>query len=259
MHTKLLPTTLILLATLSCNAQTGATNPWPTIGSIPPPAGYHRQALTGNAFGSWLRNIPLKKDRTVYLFDGRPKRNQDAQFAVLDISVGHSDLQQCADAVMRLRAEFLYAGREWKAIDFYTEQGVRLNYGQWTGQHPNTRTGFDAYLIKVFTWCSTRTLEKQLIPKNLREIMPGDVLIKGGAPGHAMTVMDVAEDAEGRRLYLLAQSYMPAQDIHLVRNPAEPAISPWYRADPGQSTIETPEWIFTINQLRTWPSPPAKP
>ena len=266
MKTKLLSTTLIVLTIFSCNAQTGAPNPWPAIGSIPPPTGYHRPVLTGNPFGAWLRGIPLKRDRTVYLYNGQPKRNQDAQFAVLDISVGNADLQQCADAVMRLRAEFLYAGKEWKAIDFYTEQGIRLNYGQWIRQHPITRAGFDQYLTKVFTYCSTRTLEKQLTPKSLREIAAGDVLIKGGAPGHAMIVVDVAEDAQGRRVYLLAQSYMPAQDIHLVRNPTEPAISPWYRADLGQRTgetaqmtIETPEWTFTTNQLRTWPAPPAKP
>jgi hypothetical protein len=68
-----------------------------------------------------------------------------------------------------------------------------------------------------------------------------------------MIVMDVAEDKDGHRLYLLAQSYMPAQDIHIVKNPADPAISPWFRADPAQALVETPEWTFTTNQLRTWP------
>ena len=63
----------------------------------------------------------------------RPKQDQDAQFAVLDVSVGHEDLQQCADAVMRLRAEFLYAAGNFEAIDFYTEQGIRLNFREWAG------------------------------------------------------------------------------------------------------------------------------
>jgi len=47
-------------------------------------------------------------------------------------------------------------------------------------------------------------------------IEPGDVMIRAGSPGHAMLVVDVAEDERGRRIYLLAQSYMPAQDIHIV-------------------------------------------
>ena len=60
--------------------------------------------MVRETFGAWLRSVPLKKNLTVYLYNGVPKRNQEAQFAVLDVSVGHEDLQQCADAVMRLRA-----------------------------------------------------------------------------------------------------------------------------------------------------------
>lgn len=69
-----------------------------------------RRAIIGwpgeaGSFGAWLRTLPLKKGTTVYLYNGRPKENQDAQFAVVDISVGQEDLQQCADAVMRLHAQ----------------------------------------------------------------------------------------------------------------------------------------------------------
>jgi len=229
-------------------------NPYPTIGAIPLPPGYHRLPADHDPFTAWLRTVNLKKNRTVYLFDGTPKRNQSAQFAVLDISVGHADLQQCADAVMRLRAEYYYATHDLDNIDFHTEQGVRLNFRQWADHYGNTRASFNNYLNKVFTWCGTHTLEKQLVTRPLGSIRAGDVLIKGGFPGHAMIVMDVAEDAKGNRIYLLAQSYMPAQDIHVVVNPTDPGLSPWYAADTTQGLIETPEWTFTTNQLRTWPA-----
>jgi hypothetical protein len=230
----------------------GGTNPYPTIGAIPLPTGFHRISAPERSFCTWLRNVPLKKDRTVYLFDGTPKRNQDAQFAVLDISVGHTDLQQCADAVMRLRAEYLYASGDLQKIEFKTGQGVRLNFLEWcTGDRARRR--FDRYLKRVFEYCGTWSLERQLRLRHLDAISAGDVLIKGGFPGHAMLVVDIAEDGSGHRIYLLAQSYMPAQDIHIVRNLAEPGISPWYRADPAETQIETPEWTFTTNQLRTWP------
>jgi len=246
---------LLLLTALATACQSQSFNPYPAIGAIPVPAGYHRLPATTNSFAAWLRQIALKKDRTVHLFDGTPKRYQGAQFAVLDISVGHTDLQQCADAVMRLRAEYLYKGHDLAAIDFYTEQGTRLNFLEWTQHHPSTsgRALFDAYLTKVFMYCSTRTLEKQLLPKPLDKIDPGDVLIKGGAPGHAMIVIDVAEDAGGRRIYLLAQSYMPAQEMHIVNNPGDNGLSPWYRANYSSAgVIDTPEWTFTTNQLRSW-------
>ncbi len=249
-------------------------NPYPAIGAIPVPPGFHRLPADKAPFTDWLRKVQLKKDKTVYLYNGSPKRNQNAQFAVLDISVGHQDLQQCADAVMRLRAEFLYAARRFFNIDFYTEQGVRLNFQEWAngervrlngsrlerytlpgGDHYcDNRACFDDYLTTVFTYCGTRSLEKQLVSIPLGQLTPGDVFIKGGSPGHAMLVVDAAEDEHGHRIYLLAQSYMPAQDIHIVNDPTDPALSPWYRADPAGTVLETPEYTFTINQLRTWPS-----
>jgi len=252
MPTPTLPSMLLLAMVCHCQS----SNPYATVAAIPLPAGYHRLPADTGSFAAWLRAIALKRSRTVYLFDGTPKRYQGAQFAVLDISIGTTDLQQCADAVMRLRAEYCYANHDLAGIDFYTEQGVRLNFLEWSRHHPGSggRASFDAYLAKVFMYCSTRTLEKQLHPKSPGRVSPGDVWIKGGAPGHAMIVMDVAEDAAGHRIYLLAQSYMPAQDIHLVKNPADAGLSPWYTADSTQNMLETPEWTFKTNQLRTWAS-----
>ncbi len=59
-------------------------------------------------------NIPLlMDDAPVLLYNGNPKARQDVHAAVLDLSVGTRDLQQCADAVIRLRAEYLIeSGRE---------------------------------------------------------------------------------------------------------------------------------------------------
>ena len=228
------------------------TNPYAKIGLIPLPPGYHRVSVDHDPFTNWLRALPLKKDRTVYLFDGTPKRNQEAQFAVLDISVGKADLQQCADAVMRLRAEYLYATHDKVNIVFYTEKGTRLNFVEWANGD-DSRFSFDNYLTNVFTWCGTHTLEKQLVLKNIEKVDGGDVFIKGRAPGHAMIVVDVAENDKDQRIFLLAQSYMPAQDIHIVKNPGDAGLSPWYTADSAQRLVETPEWTFEVNQLRTWP------
>ena len=127
---------LIFMLTRACRTGAQPLNPYPAIGSVPAPAGYHRIPCASISFAGWRRNVPPKKDRTVYLFNGSPKRNQDTQFAVLDISVGCQDLRQCADAVMRLRAEYLYAPNAPGSIAFYTEQGRRLHFGEWQRQHP---------------------------------------------------------------------------------------------------------------------------
>ena len=216
------------------------------IDQIPLPEGYYRTQADASSFTAWLRKLQLKTDNTVYLFDGRKKVNQSAQFAVLDISVGKKDLQQCADAVMRLRAEYKFAQKDFNKILFVDNQGT-----QYLLKEPYTRVNFDTYLERVFGMCGTASLSKQLTPTNMKDISPGDVLIRGGFPGHAVIVMDVAANSEGKKIYLLAQSYMPAQDIHVLNDPTNKKISPWYQVNEAEK-IETPEYIFTKNELKKW-------
>jgi hypothetical protein len=217
------------------------------VGDIPLPAGYRRADASSGSFGKWLRALTLKEDRTVHLYNGQPKANQSAQFAVIDIPVGRKDLQQCADAVMRMRAEYLRDMGRMEEIVFYDNLSRAYRPGRQTD-----RAAFEAYMEKVFMWCGTLSLEKQLKsvadPQDLR---PGDVFIKGGSPGHAVMVMDMALSASGKKIFLLAQSYMPAQDIHILRNPAKSASDPWYDLS-SAGALQTPEWTFRFEQRKRW-------
>lgn len=221
-------------------------NPHANIGAIPVPKGFTRTVNNEDGFAGWLRAVALKTDQTVYLFNGTKKENQSAQFAVLDVSTGTSDLQQCADAVMRLRAEFLFARERFGDIRFTDNEGTTYAFSA-----PFTRNHFDQYLKTVFGMCGSASLSKQLHSKPLSTIQPGDVLIRGGFPGHTVMVMDVAKDPVGNTVYLIAQSYMPAQDIHLLKNPTDAQLSPWYRVT-NETLIETPEYIFHNNELKGW-------
>ncbi len=224
-------------------------NPVKTIADILLPPGFKRIIAAPGSFAAWLRMLSLKKDKTVYLYNGDRKKNQSAQFAVVDISVGSKDLQQCADAVIRMRAEYLYSHHRFAEIDFTDNNQIHYRITDNT-----SRNEFNQYLEQVFSRCGTLSLSRQLDAVNdFTSVEPGNVLIKGGSPGHAMMVMDVAVDGSGRKIYLLAQSYMPAQDIHIVVNPANRALSPWYEV--RDSFIPTPEWSFETSQLKKWPVP----
>jgi hypothetical protein len=219
-----------------------------TIGQISLPDGYSRIVFADNSFGNWFRQVGLKKDKTVYLFDGTKKRNQLAQYTVVDMARSSKDLQQCADVVMRMRAEYLFYKKQYDSIWFSDYAGKKY---QW--KKSDNRLQFEKYLENVFGWCGSASLEKQLKPvQHFSDIQVGDVLVKGGFPGHAMIVADMAINNEGEKLYLLMQGYMPAQDIHIVINPSNSAISPWYEVDTEEQKIETPEWEFYKNQLRRW-------
>ena len=69
-------------------------------------------------------------------------------------------------------------------------------------------------------FCGSVSLSRELKTKsNIHEIQAGDVFIKGGTPGHAEIVLDVAVNKKtGKKIFLLAQSYMPAQEIHILKS-----------------------------------------
>ncbi len=223
-----------------------ATAEFTYVKSIALPDGFKRVLLPKESFGAWLRGIYLKKDKTVYLYNGTAKNNQSAQFAVLNISVGNKNLQQCADAVMRLRAEYLFYQQDFGNISFTDNEG-----GVYQFDAPYTQKRLALYLKKVFAMCGTASLSKQLLKVNMVKMQVGDVLIKGGFPGHAVIVMDMAENDDGEKIYLLAQSYMPAQDIHILKNPSDESASPWYSLNKNED-IFTPEYHFNRDQLKTW-------
>ena len=220
-------------------------NPYDSIGDIPLPTGYKR--ISRDEFAVYLRKQKLKKDRTVYLYNGSPKRNQLAQFAVLNLSTGDRDLQQCADAVMRLRSDYLFSSGQYIAILFRDNNGKAIPF-----QQPFTHANLSRYQQQVFGLCGSASLSKQLKAiTDFSTIQPGDVLIRGGFPGHAVIVMDVAENEEGEKIYLLAQGYMPAQDMHVLLNPEDEVLSPWYKVN-SDETIITPEYLFRRNELKRW-------
>jgi hypothetical protein len=148
---------------------------------------------------------------------------------------------------MRLRAEYLYAQKKYADIAFMDYSG---KWYKWPGAA--NRPAFDNYLNNVFGWCGSASLEKQLKPvADLSNITAGDVFVMGGFPGHAMLVTDVAVNDKGKKVFMLAQGYQPAQDIHIVINPLNTRLSPWYEVNDEQKII-TPEWIFYRNKLRRW-------
>lgn len=234
------------------------------VGEIPLPTGYKRISTT--AFGSWLRQIPLKSDKTVYLYNGQPKRNQQVQYAVLNISRGDKDLQQCADAVIRLYAEYYYSSHQPDKIKFHATDGTLMDYASYTKGYRFLLKGnrlqkqlvakpgdspalFQAYLETLFSYAGTLSLSKELVAvRDTRSLKQGDIFIRGGSPGHAVIVVDVAVNAAGEKIFLLAQSYMPAQDIHILQHP-EGGNSPWYQVK-ASGALATPEWSFDWSELK---------
>lgn len=264
---------LTIVCFSACNSQTshlsilsGTT----IVSRFNTPDGFIRMPENGYSFSTFLGNFPLKKSGTkVLLYNGNEKNRQDVHEAVLDIDVGTKDLQQCADAVMRLRAEYLYKTKQYDKLHFNFTNGFKAEFSKWSkgyrikikgnntawylGAKPSDdEKAFKSFLEIVFSYAGTLSLSKELIKKSIKDVAAGDVFLVGGSPGHAVIVMDVAMNVAGtERVFCIAQSYMPAQNIHVLKNPNNSKLSPWYKLKEGE-TLETPEWDFPPNSLYTF-------
>lgn len=240
------------------------------INRIPTPEGFQRILAEPDSYGYWLRHIPLKEGvPKVLLYNKEEKWNQNAHVAVLDLDVDQRNLQQCADAVMRLKAEYHYQKDDFRNIHFKYTSGDNIPFSKWAlGKKPlvagrdvvwnscstcnESYSSFRKYMLSIFNYAGTASLEKELSPKEWAAIQIGDVVINGGSPGHAVIVLDVAIDINtDEKIFLLAQSYMPAQESHILKNPNNSNIGPWYSvSDIGNGPLDTPEWSFTNSSLR---------
>jgi len=218
---------------------------------IAPPPGFERVSVLPDSWAAWLRGLPLKPaNEPVLLYTGAPKWRQGVHAAVINIDVGKRDLQQCADAIMRLRGEWLFAAGRKKEIAFNYTNGKRRRFAS---RRKHDYASFKKYMTLVFAYAGTYSLERELksVPRNDMQI--GDVFIKGGFPGHAVLVADmVTNPATGEKRFLLIQSFMPAQEMHVLKNPAARDGSPWYPAA-FTGGLVTPEWTFPEGALRRWP------
>jgi hypothetical protein len=230
-----------------------------------PPEGFERSGEEADSFGEYLRKLPLKPHGSkVKFYDGRTKAG-GSYLAVLDIDTGSRDLQQCADSVIRLRAEYLYGKKLYEKIHFNFTSGFRADYGRWMegyriavrgndavwvkkAEYSDDYASFRKYLDIVYAYAGTLSLSKELKSVPAEELRAGDVFIQGGSPGHAVIVLDTVENGRGGRLFMLAQGYMPAQDIHILENPGSDDPSPWYDCNFGDA-LETPDWTFERGQL----------
>ncbi|MDD7403576.1 MAG: DUF4846 domain-containing protein [Butyribacter sp.] len=231
------------------------------------PEGYTRTEEKDDSLGTFLRTYKLKKDGSpVLLYDGTEKGNQNAHAAIFKLPIEKEDLQQCADSVMRVFGEYYYSKGDYQKIQFTLGGGFVANFSKWSQGYGISVSGdnlvwnsstandtsyasFQKFMRMVFAYSGTMNLEEDSKKITLDEIQIGDIFIKGGSPGHVVMVVDLCTDENGKKAFLLAQGYMPAQEFHVIKNPLHEE-NPWYYQEEIQYPLHTAEYTFDKGALR---------
>ena len=230
------------------------------------PEGYHRTRAGKDSLEAFLREYPLKKDGSpVRCYNGKKKTNQNAHAAVFRLPIEEEDLQQCADSIMRVYAEYYWSIGHYDKIAFHFVDGFLAQYSKWrqgyriqtgnsgtswvkSASEDSSYEAFQKYMRIVFSYAGTLSMEEESSPIRLSKIRTGDILIKGGSPGHVVMVVDVCKKKDGGKAFLLAQGYMPAQEFHLLKNPLHEE-DPWYYQEEVAWPLVTPEYTFQKGSL----------
>lgn len=229
--------------------------------------GFERVEVGKDSFAEFLRNQRLKPyGEKVLYYHGGEKTSKGVYDSVIDVEIGDRDLHQCADAIMLLRAEYLYSIGAYDEIGFNFVSGFKAEYKMWmegyrikvegnnvsyykATQPSNTYESFRKFMDMVFAYSGTLSLERELERVEIADVKIGDIFIIGGSPGHAVIIVDMAVNDANEKIFILAQSYMPAQQTQILINPMDRTISPWYSLKDKEKLI-TPEWTFKLNELR---------
>jgi hypothetical protein len=211
---------------------------------------------------SFLQNLPVSEG-PILDYRGRKIADQEKHFAIVNYDVGHSDLQQCADALIRLRSEWLFAQKLFDRIGFHFVNGRYYSWNEYCrGWKPVMRNSklqmvkgkpddrshrsLRNYLDIVYTYASTISLAREL--KDAKDYETGTVVISAGSPGHCFIIVDESKDASGKKVFKLVEGYMPAQSIYVLRNMESAAPSPWHHLSHG--VIRTASYTFSNYQLK---------
>jgi len=236
--------------------------PFPTLTTLESrfdvPDGYTRVPVVPGSYEGWLRKLPIRMDRTdVLAYNGKPLARPSA--AVVFLDVGNRDLMQCADSIIRLDAEYLWAtGRadeagyrftsgdlsrwaDWKAGErFIVSRTVKRESGE---PRSSSHTSYRKWLDLIFMYAGTSSLARDApTPPDDQPVSAGDFFVAPGFPGHAVIVLDVAVNIDGERVGLVGQGFMPAEDVHVLES-TRAVDGHWFPLPAAAGDqLSTPSW-----------------
>lgn len=214
------------------------------------PEGFTKVEVEEGSFAEYLRNLPLKPYTDCALLWDKTINDSAPWHGVIKQDICDQNTQQCVDTVIRLWAEYLFANERYEEIsfDFFTTPVFHCDFVTWaSGQrvkivnnkpiwYENENVQKDdysyenltKYLEYVYMYANTNSYKMQTTKISYDDLSIGDMIIAvsselnkanpdlGASLGHAMIIVDMAVNAEGEKVYLIAEGNTPATQPYII-------------------------------------------
>jgi len=192
--------------------------------SIPVPETYERVKYPNGSFSNYLQNLPLKTENKVSSFKKQDLSHWYPIFAVIyKPLLFQDDLEQCADFTMRLWADFHKDTNQLDSLYLFNYAGTKFHFKE-------SKLTYLKFLRKAFASSNSYSIKKGAKEISYKELIPGDLFVQNetGGIGHVSMILDHAKSKSQEDLYLIGFSFMPAQEMHIEKSPANRGKAGWF-------------------------------
>ena len=224
---------------------------------ITTPKGYKRIQAESATFAAYLRSrlllatgSPVKDCRGCIKKSGK----DTTVVAVVDYPIKGKKLEQCMDIIQRIWPEYLWVQHRPDKIYFYLPGGFLLKWKDWKeGFRPqyhgitvrlikntepdSSRKTFEKYLWEIFYRSNTQTAYFAYPKVEPENVQIGYFVVKKGKRGHAVLIVDMAEDSLGKKIALIGHGDTPACQFSLLNYKKE---NHWFPIDPKDEYLPLP-------------------
>lgn len=201
-----------------------------------PPHGFNRLKVNKNSFAAYLRDLPVLKD-SINVLDFKNRiwiKSSDSTLAgVVPIDISGKRLWQCMDILIRMHADYLDKS-DYINMNYPLPDGTMLSWQEWqkgirpvfkgtrfnkilNSKYDSSPRSFSRYLNTIFEYSGTQSFWHYYPDIDLKDIIPGDFIVKKGKKGHAVLIVDIAVNEVGDKVALIGQGDTPACQFYLLK------------------------------------------
>jgi hypothetical protein len=216
---------IFISAYLLCACFAGTSQDPSISKSIPAPKEFQRELYPAGSYSHWIQDLPLKSQPIILNYKKQVVESELYRvFGVVRMPLlFQSDLEQCADFAMRLWAEYHKSSDTLDKLFLFDYSGHKALFAKSGKSYIN-------FLKQAFANTNSHSLKNGCKPVTANEIIPGDMFVQNerGGIGHVSVVLDACKSKQGKRLFLIGYSFMPAQEFHIEKASDSYGAEGWF-------------------------------